>query len=116
MHARQTDELVHLDARGRRRRGWDDRRDKAIAALRYRLDAVTEYFPQRRHVDGEDAFLDEGVRPDGLQDLAFGDEPAAVAHQADEDVEGFRRERNVFGLAARLAAPEPSLGCIERER
>jgi hypothetical protein len=57
-------------------------------------------FPQGRDVDGEDALLDERVRPDFREQFGLGHEPACATCQGDQHVERLRRQMH-RGRAAR---------------
>ena len=54
-------------------------------------------------MNGEDPFLDEGLRPDFRQEFVLRDQMTWVPHQRDENVEGFRREPDDRGAAQQLA-------------
>jgi hypothetical protein len=71
---------------------------------------LTQELAQREDVLGEVRLLDDGVGPDGAQQLLFGDEPAVPLDEVDQQVERLGGERN--GLA--LAQEQP-LGRIEPE-
>ena len=86
VRAPASDELVELDRAGLCTLGAGgsssaaiagDRRDEAISRPRHRLDVgrrprvVAKRLAQRRDVDGEDPFLDEGLRPDVRRSSSF---------------------------------------------
>jgi hypothetical protein len=48
---------------------------------------------------GEVGFVDEAVGPKSLHQLVFGDHPAAVFHQQQEEIVGLRGKRDRFGAA-----------------
>ena len=56
-------------------RSLGHRDNEAIAGSSHRLDGarrtagVAEGLAERRHMDGENALLDEGLRPDGVEEL-----------------------------------------------
>ena len=96
------------------------RRDEAIAAPRHSLNklwsvgALAERFSQQRNVLRQIAFFDEGLGPDFLHQIVFGNGPAIVFQQRNQYVECFGREWNELLLTqehslVRLQAESPKL-------
>ncbi len=54
---------------------------------------------QQEDLLSEVAFLDEGSRPHGLQELVFGDDPRPLLDQEQQQVEGLGRQRLRNALA-----------------
>ena len=91
-------------------------RPEAIARSGNRLDQpvsgikIVERLAQARHVDGKNAFLNVGIRPDEIQQVPLGHEAPGLSHERDEQIVRFGRD----GHDA-IALGEPSFGHIERE-
>ena len=80
------------------RRVLGHRGNETIAGSSHRLDVsrrtagITERLAQRRHMDGENALLDEGLRPDAVEEFLLADEPTGSPDERDEQVERLRRK------------------------
>jgi hypothetical protein len=65
---------------------------KSVAATRYVLNtalavaAIIEDTPDRRYMDRQVAFLDHGIRPNGLHDLVLGHEFTGSFQEEEENV------------------------------
>ena len=64
-----------------------------------------EGLSQNRDVLREIAFLDEGTRPDDLDQLAFGDQPTVVPHQYEQQIEGFGRKKDRLSVSQKKVFP-----------
>ena len=58
-------------------------------------------------MDGENALLDEGLRPDAVEEFLFADEPTGSPDQRHEQVECLRRKSD--GLTVVRQTPLPNL-------
>jgi hypothetical protein len=80
---------------------------EAVAAAVDRLDdraaaaVVADRPPDRRDAAGQDRLRHRCAAPDGIEQLALGGDPLAVAHQVQQDVEGL-----VLELDRRAVSPE----------
>jgi hypothetical protein len=69
-----------------------------IAAARHRFDeglrtlAIAEHLAQRRHMNCQDAFLDERFRPDAGEELILRHQAARMLEKRREQVEGLRHQ------------------------
>jgi hypothetical protein len=76
------------------------RGDEPIASFRHGRDVplgirtLTERFADRENVVGEIRFFDDGVRPDGLNQLFLCKQTAGVRRQINEQIERLRGERH----------------------
>jgi len=77
--------------------------------------AVAEGFADGEDVLGEIALFDEGVGPDGFEEVGFGDELAGVGDEAGEDFEGFGAERERSALTCESAGAEVQFEFAEVE-
>jgi hypothetical protein len=65
--------------------------------------ALAQGLAQLRYIPGQIAFLDERVRPDGLDQFVFFQQMPVMFDQHQQQVEGFGRERNYFAIAQQQA-------------
>ena len=92
---------------GQRARSRDflNRRDKSISAardgddVRRTLGVIAERLANRRDMPCEVVFLDEGIRPDELDELVLLDDPIPPANQVDQDFKGLRGKSDECAVA-----------------
>ena len=63
------------------------------------LFVVSQGFSERKDVASKVGLLHESVRPDGFHEFVLGDDLVAVAHQHQENLEGFGIERDELATA-----------------
>ena len=94
------------------RRVLGHRGNETIAGSSHRLDValrtagIPEGLAQRRHMDGENALLDKGLRPDTVEKLLLADEPPGSTDECDEQVKRLRREGEVLAVVSQTALPD----------
>jgi hypothetical protein len=87
-----------------------DLADKAHAPAGHRANdplgraAVVDRYARRIDARGQGRVRDDPPAPNALDQFILADDPAAVAHQIDEQVEDLRFERDRLGPAAQFAS------------
>jgi hypothetical protein len=64
-----------------------------------------ELTPEQEHQFREVALLNKCIRPDGLQQLFFGDHAAGLRDEDGKQVDGFWDERDAFAVPQEHALP-----------
>ena len=82
-----------------------DRRDEAIAAAVDRLDdlgplgGVAQRDPQPAHALAEGGLADDGVTPDGVEEVVLVDQPAGLLQQPEQHPGHLLRQAHPFAVA-----------------
>ena len=93
------------------------RRGEPVPPLRHGFDVqpalrrIAQRLAKGEHVVGEIRFLDEGIRPDLVQQFVFGNEAPGLLDQRRQEVERLRGQRH--GLTVSLQHPLPD---VDQER
>src|SRR5262249_29882439 len=91
--------------------------DELITALRKGsnelrlIAAITEYLAYSQDVLLHDLGVDDGVGPQGFENLVLGDEPLVAVDEIAEQVESLRRQGDAL-----VSAPQALVGRVESER